>query len=260
MGRKLCFSLWTAGVLAAWIAGVPFVARLEFGRIVQRLEQAGGRVHVSTAGNIVGISFEGACLTDDTLSRLRGLDRLSRLSLAGTPVTVAGLDELRGLPQLADLDLSRTAHAAGGLAPLQSLRALETLRLHKCAWVSDDDLAALAALRRLTAIDLSGTPVTDTGLRQFTPGPNLHFVNLGQCRAVTDAGLEQLLKFPQLKGVQLQGTQVTLAALQRARVLRPDMRLDFEVSGVASLRHPARRLGPRRPPGDWPRLGGARRS
>ena len=239
MGRQLRILGWATGGVLALLAGVPFITRLEFGRTVQRLEEAGGQVHVSTAGNIVGLSFEGARVTDDALTRLRGLDRLSRLSLAGTAVTVAGLDELRGLTRLADLDLSHTARAAGGITPLKSLPALDTLRLHECAWVSDDDLAALASLRRLTVIDLSGTRVTDAGLRRFTPGPNLHFVNLAECGGVTEEGLERLLQWPQLQGVQLQGTQVTIAALQRARRLRPDVRFDFEAclwDGLAPFR------------------------
>src|SRR5262245_41361841 len=136
MGRKLRVFLWIAGGVMAISGGVPLISRLEFGRTVDLLERAGGHVHVSTAGNIVGVSFEGAHVADGELSRLCGLNHLAHLSLAGTAVTAAGLADLRGLAHLADLDISRTSCATGGLAPLQSLPALDTLRLHACPWVS----------------------------------------------------------------------------------------------------------------------------
>jgi hypothetical protein len=256
MGRNFRLVLTVAAGVGVLSACVPLISQLEFERTVDRLQQVGGRVHVSTAGNIVGVSFEGASLSNQDLSRLQGLNRLQRLSVAGTAVSCRGLDELGELSHLADLDLSGTPNAAESLSHLHRFPSLDTLRLHGCAWVTDRSLAGLSTLNRLTALDLSATPITDEGLRTLAPGTHLRYLNLAQCRGVTDLGLEQLLLLPQLKAVQLQGTQVTLAAVARLQQQRPDL----VVSGVEIPRRPSRRFAPRHPAVEWQRLPGPRRS
>ena len=151
--------------------------------------------------------LQGGAITDEGVSRLRGLVNLRYLYLSGTGVTNEGLAKLKGLEQLEWLEISDTqTHIGEVLLSKQPLAAaaacvpngpgrvqshllaravqlavskvyqksLEPVSFRKLTllyanntFVSDADLLVIARLPALTTLNVSGTTVTADGLERF---------------------------------------------------------------------------------------------
>lgn len=133
---------------------------------------------------------------DDGLSRLQGLESVTRLALAGTRVTDRGLEHLAGLATLQVLHLGGTSITDRGLAQLRKLGNLQVLYLSRTR-TTDEGLAHLQSLQNLTGLYLDET-------------------------AATDAGLDRLRKLQQLAYLTLKGTRVTEPAVQKLRAALPE--------------------------------------
>ena len=111
--------------------------------------------------------------------------------------------------------------AAGGAAERDRGGEIVSVDL-RASWVTDGDLAELAALPHLARLDLSLTRTGDHGLRQLRNATGIADLNLYYAELITDAGLAAVKDWKHLKRLNVRGTKVTDAALRA-------------LAGVASL-------------------------
>ncbi len=102
----------------------------------------------------------------DGLRGLNGMSSLRRLDLALCSIDDEDLADLRGLDRLTDLTLDQTAITGAGLRHLTGLTVLERLDLSRTR-VDDDGLMCLIDLTHLRRIELYQTDVTDAGALRF---------------------------------------------------------------------------------------------
>jgi internalin A len=84
----------------------------------------------------------------------------------------------------------------------------------RASWVTDSDLADLAALPHLAHLDLSQTRITDLGLQQLKSAPAIVELNLYYAEQITDEGLAAVKGWKKLKRINLRGTKVTDTTLE----------------------------------------------
>ncbi len=214
---------------------------------------------------VVGLTIEGARLSDGSLKCLEGFDhleslvlnqcdgltgaefgalaRLSRLKTvsivgSGTRLTDAGLRELAALPALDTISLdsvpiSGRAFAAPGWAKLREISATNMP-------FDDAGLEAVAGLPVLESLDLRATKVTDAGVKHLERAKTLTYLVLDNT-GVGDAGLVALGKLPALKELHLEETKITdtgVAALSSAGALRVLNLEKTAVTGSAFAKFP----------------------
>lgn len=117
---------------------------------------------------------------------------------------------LAGLLVAADADW---ISGAGGVATRDSAGRVTRVDL-RSSWVTDADLARLAALPTLTHLDLSLTRITDHGMQQLKSAPAIVELNLYYAEQVTDEGMAAVKGWKRLKRVNLRGTKVTDTTLE----------------------------------------------
>jgi len=129
--------------------------------------------------------------------------------------------------------------AAGGTATHDGAGRITGVDLH-ASWVTDSDIAALAALPALSKLDLSMTRITDRGLLELKTAPNITDLNLYYAELVSDQGLAVLKGWQRLKRLDLRGTKITDSTLQSLNRLTSLEALDIGFaqvtdSGLAQL-------------------------
>jgi hypothetical protein len=138
-------------------------------RLIAEVERLGGRIQGGQdSGGFYGlgnvelyrVNLTGLNIGDDDLERLVPTlsDRTLALDLRGTRVTDAGLKHLRGLSRLSELSL-------GGLADPSGLTSLGS--------ITDTGLDQVAQLSGLRELTLDHTAITDAGLARLRPSSEL---------------------------------------------------------------------------------------
>ena len=84
----------------------------------------------------------------------------------------------------------------------------------RSSWVTDVDLAQLAAIPTLQSIDLSLTRITDHGMQQLKSAANITDLNLYYAELVTDEGVAAIKDWKHLKRINLRGTHITDTTLE----------------------------------------------
>jgi Leucine-rich repeat (LRR) protein len=102
---------------------------------------------------------------------------------------------------------------AGGLATRDQAGRITRVDL-RSSWVTDADLAQLAALPGLEYLDLSLTRITDHGLQQLRNAPAVVELNLYYAELITDEGVAAIKDWKHLKRVNLRGTRITDTTLE----------------------------------------------
>jgi Leucine-rich repeat (LRR) protein len=120
----------------------------------------------------------------------------------------------------------RVARDAAGKIVFVDLRA---------SWVSDSDIAALAALPNLTRLDLSLSRISDHGLQQLKTAPTITDLNLCYAELITDAGLSAIKSWKRLKRLNLRGTKVTDTTLQHLSVINSLESLDVGYAQITDV-------------------------
>jgi len=159
-------------------------------------------------------------VTDDVLSRLSPMPKLTELDFYSTQLTGACLHALYRSPLLKEVRLAglRSVSTAD-LAVLGKLEELELLDLGAVA-VEDDAVPVIVGLPKLSILildwanDGSGGPkLTPVAIRQLGECRNLEHLSLSGC-AVDDRTLIVLAsKIPKLTGLSIAKTQVTDASI-----------------------------------------------
>jgi Leucine-rich repeat (LRR) protein len=183
-------------------------------------------------------------VTDASLARLAGKEKLEVLDLTGSQVTGAGLAALakstdlkqlilasapvdeRHFPALATFPKLEVLSVAAsrsvgdaGLAHIEKLSALKSLDLRGTK-VSDAGLARLAALSGLEQLDLEGTTVTSAGVAKLASLTKLRRINLGRT-GVADDCLATLTQLKQLKSINLARTKVSPEGIRQLQTALP---------------------------------------
>ncbi|MBI3864085.1 MAG: hypothetical protein HY290_19555 [Planctomycetia bacterium] len=169
--------------------------------------------------DVVQVRLQGSRTTDATLVHLKGLPRLTEVSLSKSTITGDGLVHLKNANRLVTLTLAGTQVGDDGMAHLSGLKSLKSLTLDDTA-ITDAGLSHVSELVNLDSLSLAGTAVTDAGLAQLKRLVGLRALVLNGTQ-VTDAGLENAKSFPLLTLILLYDTQVTdagFARLQKSRL------------------------------------------
>ena len=102
---------------------------------------------------------------------------------------------------------------AGGVAVRDKNGQIVAVDL-RASWVTDSDMANLAALPTLSRLDLSLTRITDHGLQQLKAAQGITDLNLYYAELITDAGLSTVKGWKHLRRLNVRGTKVTDTTLQ----------------------------------------------
>ena len=123
---------------------------------------------------------------------------------------------------------------AGGAVTPDSMGRIVSVDL-RASWVSDSDMAALAALPNLTHLDLSLTRISDHGLQQLKAAPAITDLNLCYAELVTDAGLSAIKGWKHLTRLNLRGTKVTDNTLQHLSAVTSLESLDIGSAQITDV-------------------------
>lgn len=123
---------------------------------------------------------------------------------------------------------------AGGVAGRDGTGKIVSVDL-RASWVTDSDMAALAALANLTRLDLSLTRITDHGLQQLKNAPGITDLNLRYAELVTDAGLSTVKGWKHLKRLNVRGTKVTDTTLQHLSAVTSLESLDIGYAQITDV-------------------------
>jgi len=123
---------------------------------------------------------------------------------------------------------------AGGAVTLDSAGRIASVDL-RASWVSDSDMAALAALPNLTRLDLSLTRISDHGLQQLKAAPEITDLNLCYAELITDAGLSTVKGWKHLTRLNVRGTKVTDTTLQHLSAVTKLESLDIGFAQITDV-------------------------
>ncbi|OWK34535.1 hypothetical protein [Fimbriiglobus ruber] len=132
-----------------------------------------GRVKTDPDGAVtsVNLGWTKRRITDEALSRLKGLPKLRELQLYGDTklgyeITDAGLEVLTDLTTLENVSVAWTRVTDAGLIHLKGLTRLKYLDV-RGTMVSDAGLDHLAGLTNLSQISATGAKVTEAGVAKL---------------------------------------------------------------------------------------------
>ena len=77
------------------------------------------------------------------------------------------------------------------------------------AWVTDGDVASLAAMADLKSLDLSFTLITDAGLESLSSLIAIESLNLQSAELLTDTAMAHVRGWKRLRSLNLRGTDIT---------------------------------------------------
>ena len=135
---------------------------------------------------------------------------------------------------LAAADPADWIREAGGRVTLDSAGRISSVDL-RASWVSDSDMAALAALPNLVRLDLSLTRISDHGLQQLKAAPAIADLNLCYAELITDAGLSTVKGWKHLTRLNVRGTKVTDATLQHLAAVSSLESLDIGSAQITDV-------------------------
>jgi hypothetical protein len=128
-------------------------------------------------------------VTDAGLVHLRGLSKLTGLSLMGTAIDGSGLDKIEHLP-IEALSLTGDRVTNGSLAHLKGFRRLKWLHLEGTQ-ITNDAIPYLMELEQVERLFIRSDFVTDDGLKHFRSLPNLRHLEIS-CTSISPQGAERL--------------------------------------------------------------------
>jgi internalin A len=123
---------------------------------------------------------------------------------------------------------------AGGAVTLDSAGRIVSVDL-RASWVTDSDMAALAAMPNLERLDLSLTRISDHGLQQLKTAPAITDLNLCYAELITDAGLSTVKGWKHLKRLNVRGTKVTDTTLQHLSAVTSLESLDIGSAQITDV-------------------------
>jgi RNA polymerase sigma factor (sigma-70 family) len=163
-------------------------------------------------------------LTDEGLSRFKGMATLRNLLLNSAPITDQGMKDVNTLTGLRNLSLSGTKVTDAGLASLTDLNNLDELRLDKLT-ITDAGLENLKAFPKLKKLTLWRDPITSAGMVHLRNLPLLEHLSLDETR-VGDDGLNELHGLTNLRYISVWRTQVTPQGIEAFKKALPNVKVN----------------------------------
>ena len=99
-------------------------------------------------------------------------------------------------------------------------------------WITDDDLAKLAALPELRRIDLSDTKVGDLGIAELRPLKRVTHFNCNYCAYLTDGAIAYIKHWSNLEQLNVRGSEVTSRVFEHLAAMKHLKSLDVGFSRV----------------------------
>ena len=140
-----------------------------------------GMKDVRKLKNLRELSLVGTRVTDLGVAHVVDLTELRSLDLGELHITDHALEEVKKLKKLETLSLNNTDVSDAGvkhLKGMESLAALELVVQNKVAFITDDCLADVAALKKLKYLSLSTSAMTAEGLTKLAKMPALEALEL----------------------------------------------------------------------------------
>lgn len=177
-------------------------------------------------------------VTDDVVSPVASLDRLSALNIGDTwKVTDAGLANVSGLTRLRELSLTNMRRITDlGMVHLAGLTGLRKLTLDLDG-ITDAGLAHIAHLRGLRELNLSGDRLTGAALAHLEGLEGLQTLRIGGVRweSLENDDLSHLAHLTGLRELSVtRQPGITAAGLRHLRGLRRLRRLDLSGTWVST--------------------------
>ena len=208
-----------------------FVVRLEISHV-----EANNLDWLSELPNslISDIRTKNVSLGDDGFRRLTRFTSLRHLSVANGGISSEIASDLPRLSNLQYLSLrSNEQLSDDAMAAIAALPHLQSIGLDHTA-VTDAGLETLSRSSSLQAIDAGSTQVTDSGIANLASLGNLRTLNLyagdpefrgdAPNPSISDVGLAHLKQFPNLEELDVTGAEITGSGLERLAVDCPKLR------------------------------------
>ncbi|PHS05166.1 MAG: hypothetical protein COA78_15590 [Blastopirellula sp.] len=181
--------------------------------IATQYRKIGMEIGLNSEGKIQVITTPYPLLiTDKDLAQVTGLAELVVLDLKGTQITDDALSHLHDLPKLTELYL-------GGSIITDIEPEFFGPR------ITNDGLEHLSHLTSLKVLSLARIGIDDQGLEHLTQLPNLEVLYL-LGTDVTDAGIPTLSQLKSLKRLFLHETVITEAGLKNLQTLLPETKIE----------------------------------
>lgn len=163
-------------------------------------------------------------LRDADLGKLKDLDQVFHLSIAGEKVTDAGLSHVSKMSNVRELRMTGCSISDSGLAKLANMSDLHTLWITG-SQVTGSGFAELEHLSKLTRVMANGCPITDEGVVSLANVQAIELLGLSHTK-ITDEGLMALTNLKNLQTVNVEFTkEITKAGAAAFKKARPKVQL-----------------------------------
>ncbi|HEY5311497.1 MAG TPA: SUMF1/EgtB/PvdO family nonheme iron enzyme, partial [Pirellulales bacterium] len=161
--------------------------------------------------SVTHVGLDGTKLTDAGVIHLASLEDLTDLAMCGTRITDTAVDRLRTLPKLRALWIRDTQITNAGIARLATFPSLKILDIRGCKNIAADEVPQ--RLQSLHLEQFHASYMSDAGLFRLKAIPTLKYLSVSDS-SCTDAGLAHLVGLADLIGLDLTNDkQITDAGL-----------------------------------------------
>lgn len=202
-----------------------------------------GLKHLQKPELLKKLNMDNAFVTNEALNALKSLRNLDDLSVSDNQ-KVTTLTAVRQLHKLTRLSAGKTKLDYKGLLPLEQCQQLIYLKLSGVK-MTPAMIQIVSSLKNLRVLEIKDAQLTDESIKSIAKIPNLIALNIGDNRAITRKSLDELGKCPRLEEIYIAGcAKLTEQDIQGFRSVNPVCRLilkttntegDFNVPFVKSL-------------------------
>lgn len=171
------------------------------------------------------LALDGKNLTDKCIDGFVNFENLKILDLGETQITEVGWAKLRKMLPECEMQPKEKTFSINVLEALYydycAELNLEDTKTIENAWITDEDVAALADLP-LEGLILYRCKITDKAMDSIVKMKSLKYLSL-RATGITDAAMEKLLELPKLEILDVAETDITdagLAMLAKSPTLR----------------------------------------
>lgn len=171
-------------------------------------------------------------VTNSFIKTLVQMRALHTLYLNESNVTDAQLKLLSASKSLAEIELEKSPNITiNGVKYLVSMPKIGSIDLRGNAWLKNSDLEVFKAINHDFHLSVEKTNITDEGMKTIAQ-TKCFYADISKTR-VTDKGLLDLAQSKNIRVIRFSvGGDITQAGVRRLHEVRPDIRLDREISGA----------------------------
>jgi hypothetical protein len=170
------------------------------------------------------LNFRRTGITDDAVTDLAGMKRLTMLDIAGTSITDQAMSAIREMPDLKRIDLTDTDVTEDGISQLDDHPLLRHMDLDGDV-LTDETVTHLNAMPGLRSLGLKG--VNSDQLNRLGGLKNLEALSL---TGTTNESLPFLLQLRQLKYLDLVDSGLSPDSVETIRMTLPNLTIGQRMS------------------------------